>query len=202
MSNHRIKMTIEGQEFETFEDILPQSPEFKILFVGKVPAPHSVSAGHYFYKNAAFWNRLKEFGIMTVPHGQYGDDCLVEHNYGITDIIKKPRSFGNEPSDAEYKEGIARFFDLLRTNRPKVLVFIYKGALDKILHIKYGIKTYAHYGFNVELESLFNSKVFAFPMPGTPCRREDAHLHMKELSTFIDHLEADCHGVFIRRDKI
>jgi hypothetical protein len=29
VSNHRIKMNVDGEEFETFEDILPQNPEFK-----------------------------------------------------------------------------------------------------------------------------------------------------------------------------
>ncbi|MGI5853949.1 MAG: hypothetical protein ACOX8I_06475 [Bacillota bacterium] len=29
MSNHRIKMSIDGEEFETFDDTLPQNPEFK-----------------------------------------------------------------------------------------------------------------------------------------------------------------------------
>jgi hypothetical protein len=41
------------------------------------------------------------------------------------------------------------------------------------------IKTF--YGFNSELEKELNSKIFVFPMPGTPCRREQGHNAMKEL---------------------
>lgn len=182
---HRITMRLDGQEFETFEDIIPPSPGFKFLLVGKTPAPKSVQAGHYFYKNTQFWNRFRDYGLLNSPSGEPEDDYLVEQGYGITDIVKKPRTTGHEPSGEEYQKGIPHLLELIKTSKPRVLVFIYKGALDALLLLKFGIRTPSKYGFNPALDKLFGARVFAFPMPGTPCTASEAVECMTALAEYL-----------------
>ena len=122
---------------------------------------------------------------MNIKSGTFEDENLIEHNYGITDIVKKPRDFGNEPSNDEYKTGLKRIFDLIRNKKPEILVFAYKKVLDNILKIVYPMENKSKYGFNENLEKFFGTKVFVFPMPGTPCTKSEIIKHMNELKKTI-----------------
>ena len=181
-TDNSIVITIDGRQVRTLRDILPDKPGLHVLFVAKTPAPVSVKAGHYFQgtQGRMFWNRLKEYGLLR-PTTEFEDDSLLEHGYGLTDIVKVPRAYGNEPSDAEYRAGLARILDLVRLHRPKVVVFVYKRVLDQILRFGFGVGTKASYGFNPAVEGQFGTRVFAFPLPGTPCTAAQAVAAMKEL---------------------
>ncbi len=183
MSDHRIKIQVDGRVVETLEDILPSTPGLRILFVAKTPAPVSVEAGHYFQgkQGRMLWNKLSDYDILKVPYGEYEDDHLLENGYGLTDIVKVPKHFGDEPSNDEYRDGLQRILDLMRVHKPRVVVFVYKRVLDNILKLGFRHRGKSEYGFNSELGSLLGSKVFVFPMPGTPCTTEKAHEAMVEL---------------------
>jgi hypothetical protein len=175
-------ITVAGRPVRTLRDILPEKPGLRVLFVAKTPAPVSVEAGHYFQgaQGQMFWNRLKEYGILA-PTTEFEDDSLLDHRFGLTDIVKVPRAYGNEPSDAEYRSGLARILNLVRLHHPRVVVFVYKRVLDQILRFGFGIGEKARYGFNPAFESQFGTRVFAFPLPGTPCTSAQAAVAMKEL---------------------
>ena len=126
-----------------------------------------------------FWNRLRECGLL-IPTTEFEDDSLLDHGYGLTDLVKVPRGYGDEPSDAEYREGLHRILDLVRLHRPKVVVFVYKKVLDQILRFGFGISARSSYGFNPSVETQFGARVFAFPLPGTPCNTAQAIAAMKE----------------------
>jgi len=182
--NHKIKIIVDGKRIYTLEDILPPKPGLKVLFIAKTPAPCSVEKGHYFQgrQGTSFWNKLTEYGLLSVPPGKFHDDYLLQHNYGITDIVKVPRNYGDEPSYEEYREGIQRIFDLIKIHKPKVVVFVYKGVLDKILELNFNINEKSDYGFNDNLNYLFeDARVFVFPMPSTRCIREEIKRLMSEL---------------------
>lgn len=104
---HHTTIWVGDREILTLEDILPARGPMRMLIVGKTPALVSVKVGHYFQgqQGRAFWNRLREYDLVGVPPDTYEDDVLVSHGYGITDIVKIPRDYGNEPSDDEYREG-------------------------------------------------------------------------------------------------
>jgi G:T/U-mismatch repair DNA glycosylase len=182
MADNAMTITVDGRKVRTLRDILPTRPGLRVLFVAKTPAPVSVEAGHYFQglQGRMFWNRLKEYGLLQ-PTTPYEDDSLLQHQYGLTDIVKVPREYGNEPSDAEYKVGLNRILELVRIHRPKVVVFVYKRVLDQILRFGFDIRTKASYGFNPSLENRFDARVFAFPLPGTPCTAAQAASAMREL---------------------
>lgn len=180
--DNSITIIIDGQPVQTLRDILPKEPGLRVLFVAKTPAPKSVEAGHYFQgkQGRMFWNRLKEYGLF-VPTTEFEDDSLLDHGFGLTDIVKVPRAYGNEPSDTEYRAGMARILDLVHLHHPKVVVFIYKGVLDQILRFRFGIEEKASYGFNTSVEAQVGTRVFVFPMPGTPCTSDQAVQAMNEL---------------------
>lgn len=154
-----------------------------MLMIGKTPAPISVKVGHYFQgrQGLYFWGQLKKYKILNVPLGHYEDEVLLEHGFGLTDIVKVPHEFGNEPTAQEYKNGLIRIQSLIIELNPYVLMFVYKGVLDKVLALSFGKKTKSQYGFNNQLNNLFQSKVFVFPMPGTPCKKDQINNGMAEL---------------------
>jgi mismatch-specific thymine-DNA glycosylase len=186
VANFQTTITVNGEKYKTLKDILPRDDsKLKILFIGKTPALNSVEVGHYFQGNHGkfFWDTLHEYGILNFRKGLFQDENLIENRCGITDIVKVPRNYGNEPSSEEYKAGLERILRIIEKYRPKIIVFIYKKVLDNIL--KFGLKTNikTDYGFNPGLKSSFNSNVFVFPMPGTPCNKQKQVECMQLLKT-------------------
>src|ERR1700683_281837 len=185
-------VSVGEEEFLTLRDILPATPGLLALFVAKTPAPPSVEAGHYFQgrQGTSFWSSLKKYGLLR-PMTGFEDDVLLEHGFGLTDIVKKPREFDNEPSPQEYKEGLPRILELIRIHRPKVVVFVYKGVLDKIARLQFGVKPKADYGFNKNFESDFGTRVFAFPLPGVgTCTTAQKCLALQALREYLDSCRA------------
>lgn len=187
MEIYRIKIKVDNKEYYTLADILPEKGNLDILFIAKTPALVSVDAGHYFQgkQGTMFWNRLSDYNILKVTNGDFADNHLLSNNYGITDIVKVPRNYGNEPSDDEYRQGLKRILETIEKYNPKVIVFVYKAVLDKIINLNFGIKIKSNYGFNPELDKYFNSKVFVFPMPGTPCKSDEAIKEMTKLKMLL-----------------
>ncbi|MBI5170094.1 MAG: hypothetical protein HZA61_11440 [Candidatus Eisenbacteria bacterium] len=183
LRGHQCVLEQDGQRFVTLEDILPEQPGLKLLFVAKTPTSKSVEAGHYFQgrQGRMFWNKLREFDVFRATT-RFEDDSLLAHEYGITDIAKLPHEFGCEPNTREYVEGAERILGLIRVHRPKILCFVYKRVLDELLRIRFGWSQKARYGFNPDLEPMLPAKVFAFPMPGTPCVKQDADAAMQDLA--------------------
>jgi hypothetical protein len=164
---NQVIINVEGQEIVTLRDILPVKLGLRVLFVAKTPAPYSVEVGHYFQgrQGTMFWSILKRHGLLT-PTTEFEDDSLLGHGYGLTDIVKTPHAFGVEPSDQEYMDGTAKILKVIRTHCPKVVVFIYKKPLDKIIRLHFNIEEKSVYGLNHALEAHFGARVFAFPLPG------------------------------------
>jgi G:T/U-mismatch repair DNA glycosylase len=182
--SHIATVRVEGREVPTLSDILPTAGPMKMLIVAKTPAPISVEAGHYFQgrQGRMFWNRLHDYGLLTTPPGAYEDDFLLEHGYGLTDIVKAPRSYGSEPSDEEYREGLERILELVAHLQPAVVMFVYKRVLDQISRLSFSRREKSQYGFNASLDPLLGSRAFVFPMPGTHCTRAEADIAMTSLA--------------------
>lgn len=182
--DHRTTLHIDNRTVVTLADILPSEGPAKMLIIAKTPAHTSVEARHYFQgrQGRMFWNRLREYDLLTVPPATHEDDVLLAHGYALTDIVKAPRDYGNEPSDDEYRAGLDRILALISQLEPRVLMFVYKRVLDQILRLSFSRRQKSNYGFNTDLDELFGSRVFAFPMPGTPCTSAQAIIAMNELA--------------------
>lgn len=189
MNNYQITIKDEnGNEYKTLKDILPASGPIDILFIGTVPAEKSVDIGHYFQgkQGTAFWNMLRKYNILKIGQHEYCDEALEANNYGITDIIKKPRNYGNEPENKEYIEGKSRVIELIKQYSPKIIVFIYKPPFSNL--IPKNEKT--QYGFNPHCDKYFGgAKTFLFPMPGTPCTSKMQVKVMTELQETIKKIK-------------
>jgi len=203
LTNYRIIMTDSKGNFETLRDILPDdgSPmgkKLNMLIIAKRPAPESVSMGHYFQGFKAnnegkrgghgpmFWRQLRDHGILRVPEDHYDDDCLLGHGYGIMDIVKRPAVTGIEPTDTEYRMGMERITQAIKTHEPNILLFTYKPPLRQILKVVYRDQQELTYGFNHGLEKHFGAKVFLCPLPGVGgTTRQDIYMAMTNLADSI-----------------
>lgn len=181
--SHQIRLELNGQSLLTLADILPAHGPMAMLMVAKTPAPVSVEAGHYFQgqHGTMLWNKLQRTGLLKVPPGMQPDDVLLQHGYGITDLVKEPHPYRVEPSATEYQAGMERLLTTIERLAPRVLFFVYKGVLDQILKLHFNRPQKARYGFNPEFDAYFKSRVFVFPMPGTRCTKAVAEDAMNDL---------------------
>ena len=193
MPNHRIEMMDEtGRPYTTLEDVFPnQRP--RMLIVGKVPAPNSVETGHYLQgtMGQGFWSRLREYKLFEAPAGVHNDigedDFLVQNGYGITDVVKKPREFRQEPTEQEYRDGAEVLLRKIEQLKPYVVLFIFKRSFDRILQLHFQIAEHSRYGFNNEHSPLFfGSSLFVFPMSGTPATMNEITRSMNDLKSYMD----------------
>ena len=182
--NHRTKINVDGGTVTTLADIVPARGPLRVLFIGRSPSPASVEAGHYLQgrMGKGLWRRLDEAGLLCAPPGCFADDCLLENGYGMTDLCKLPRPFGEEPDRAEYEAGWERVGSLVMRLRPRILVFVFRGSIDKVLRYSFGWEHKAGYGFNDDLMRTFGRRVFAFPLPGVACTAREAQRHMVDLT--------------------
>ena len=187
--SHLTEIEVDGLAVPTLADILPDQGTLRALFVGKTPSPASVEAGHYFEgkMGKGLWKRLADADILTPPDG-YADDALLGEGFGVTDLCKVPRPFGDEPARDEYKEGWERVNAIVARLRPRILVFVYKGSLDRVLRFSYGWEHKSEYGFNDDLARTFGRRVFAFPLPGVSCTAREAQRHMTDLAHALEVL--------------
>lgn len=188
--SHATRIDVEGRAVPTLADILPKQGRLRALFVGKAPSPASVSVGHYFEGKAGreLWTRLADAGILSAPPGGHGDDALLAAGFGVTDLCKVPRPFGEEPDDDEYMAGWDRVTGIVAGLRPRILVFVHKGSLDKVLRFSFGWEHESCYGFNDDLARTFGRRVFAFPLPGASCTVRETQRHMTDLALALEVL--------------
>ena len=181
--SHLTEIEVDGLAVPTLADILPDQGTLRALFVGKTPSPASVDAGHYFEgkMGKGLWKRLADADILSAPDG-YADDALLAAGFGVTDLCKVPRPFGDEPARDEYEEGWERVNAIVARLRPRILVFVYKGSLDRVLRFSFGWEHKSEYGFNDDLARTFGRRVFAFPLPGVSCTAREAQRHMTDLA--------------------
>ena len=109
--SHLTEIEVDGQSVPTLADILPeQGGALRALFIGKTPSPASVEAGHYFEgrMGKGLWKRLDDAGILSASPDGYADDALLDDGFGVTDLCKVPRPFGDEPCATSTQAGWER----------------------------------------------------------------------------------------------
>lgn len=182
--SHLTEIVVEGQPVPTLADILPTRGTLRVLFVGKAPSPGGVASGHYFEGRTGrgLWKRLNDTGLMPLTPGEHADDHLLAAGFGVTDLSKVPRATRDELTQREYCEGWSRVGDIVATLRPRILVFVYRGSLDKVLRYSFGWDHRSVYGFNDDLMRTFGRRVFVLPMPGTACTAREIQRHMADLA--------------------
>jgi len=105
------------------------------------------------------------------------DSALASHGWACTDLVQHPHPFKTEPSSSSVAAGWKRiesdFLGQAPGLGPKVLFFVYKNVLERVVRDVIGRSDIVvRYGLNdhwpEEVKKLFGEKeCFVFPMPGT-----------------------------------
>ena len=119
------------------------------------------------------WNEETFLG-----RGPFHDEALTDHGWGCTDLTQRPRPFANNPNRKQVIAGWRRIErDILQLESgggPKLLFFVYKKVLDRVLAEVFGCgDVVTKHGMNDQLSdrvrALFGPQkphIFVFPMPG------------------------------------
>ena len=109
-------------------------PDMRVLLVGLNPSVYSADAGVGFARPGnRFWPAALASGLVTRSHDPY--DALRSHGVGMTNLVRRATARADEPSNDEYKSGIARLERLVQWLAPRAVCFLgitgYRAALDK-----------------------------------------------------------------------
>ena len=117
------------EKLRPLRDIVKKN--LKILFVGTSPGFRSSRIGHYFGgKNNMFWRLLYESGLTTERLTTEQDDKMIEYNYGLTDVVKKPTKSTSDIKYGDTLNSTNRFNKLLWDFKPKIVAFVGKKGFQ------------------------------------------------------------------------
>ncbi len=104
-------------------------PNLHTLFVGVNPGIRSAQIGHYFAGHSNyFWKLIAASGIWPTPLTTEDDDKMVVAGFGFTDTCKRPTPGVHGLTKADFVECKNRIRRLVKTHRPKTVVFVSKTA--------------------------------------------------------------------------
>ncbi len=189
--NYQTTVRLDGKFYTSLRDILPSLGELNMLIVGRTPSHGSIVKGHYFQgtRGKSFWNKLKSYGILDFPDDGYADEHLLENDYGIIHLSQVPCEYRDLDRELT-RRGYKRLMAIVRIYRPKLILFSYKNIVDGIVDALEGTKGQTKYGFNPLYDVLFGGiPIFIFPMPGTPCTKEEANECMNSLASFMQQIQ-------------
>jgi len=116
------------EKLRPLRDIIKKN--LKILFVGARPGELSSKMGHYFPGNSnVFWKLLHQSGLTNEQLSSEQDCILIEYNYGLTDMVKKPKK-GSTFSFTDTLNCTNRFSKLLSDFTPKIVAFVGKRGFQ------------------------------------------------------------------------
>ena len=109
--DHRTEIEIDGSSVTTLADIVPRA-RAAARALRRQDAVAGERRGGPLLPGAA-WARgcgsvSTTSGLLHAATGEFADDILLDNGFGMTDICKLPRPFGEEPSQAEYADGWER----------------------------------------------------------------------------------------------
>ncbi|HEV2705819.1 MAG TPA: G/U mismatch-specific DNA glycosylase [Pyrinomonadaceae bacterium] len=137
MSNQRWKPTKE-QVLSAFgkkmTDVI--APGLKILFCGINPSLYSAAVGHHFARPGnRFWPTLYAAGFTDRLFSAFEDTRLLEHGYGITNIVERATASAAELKQEEYIKGGKMLEAKVRRYAPKAVAVLgisaYREAFGK-----------------------------------------------------------------------
>jgi mismatch-specific thymine-DNA glycosylase len=117
-------------KLKTLPDYL--RPDMEVVFVGFNPGERSARLGHYYAGiGNLFWPGLCRSGLLPCDFTFEDDWRMPEFGIGLTDLAKTPsRSITDLPPD-QFRNGRAALRRKLRRVKPRVIVFIGKGAYER-----------------------------------------------------------------------
>ena len=105
------------------------APGLKVLFVGINPGLYSAATGHHFARPGnRFWPALHLAGFTPKQLHPSAQEQLLEHGYGITNLVNRGTATADELSPEEFVRGRRRLAAKIRRYRPRALAFLGVGA--------------------------------------------------------------------------
>jgi TDG/mug DNA glycosylase family protein len=100
-----------------------------VLFVGINPGLYSAATGHHFARPGnRFWPALQLAGFTPKQLHPSEQERLLEHGYGITNLVNRGTATADELAAEEFVAGRKRLAAKVRRYRPKVVAFLGVGA--------------------------------------------------------------------------
>jgi TDG/mug DNA glycosylase family protein len=105
------------------------APGLKVLFVGINPGLYSAATGHHFARPGnRFWPALHLAGFTPKQLHPSAQEQLLEHGYGITNLVNRGTATADELSPEEFVRGRRRLAAKIRRYRPRAVAFLGVGA--------------------------------------------------------------------------
>jgi double-stranded uracil-DNA glycosylase len=140
----------------TSELIIPNllSDHLKILFVGINPGLRSAAVGHHFagYSNR-FWRLLADSGLTEQRLTAAQDSCLLNYDFGITNIVARSSANAAELSRTEFEAGAEVFLALIQQHRPRIIAYLGKDSyryVGKKRNFSWGIQPSSVFTFSLD----------------------------------------------------
>lgn len=119
---------------KTVPDII--APRLKVLFCGINPGLYSAAVGHHFARPGnRFWPTLHSAGFTERLLSPFEERVLLQHGYGITNIVDRATGAADELAAEELIEGGKRLKKKILHYRPATVAFVgmtaYRTAFDR-----------------------------------------------------------------------
>jgi TDG/mug DNA glycosylase family protein len=111
-------------------------PNLKVLFIGINPGLYSAAVAHHFARPGnRFWPALHRSGFTPRLFSPFEELLLLEHGYGITNLVERGTAMASELTAAELMAGARRLARKVKRHRPKCVAFLgitsYRLALQE-----------------------------------------------------------------------
>src|SRR5690349_2881782 len=111
----------------TVRDVI--APDLRVLFCGINPGLYSAATGHHFARPGnRFWPALHLGGFSRRLLHPSQERRLLEHGYGITNLVARSTAAADELAPAELVAGRRRLAAKVRRYRPRVVAVLGVGA--------------------------------------------------------------------------
>jgi TDG/mug DNA glycosylase family protein len=112
------------------------APGLRVLFCGINPSLYSAAVGHHFARPGnRFWPALHVAGFTDRLLSPFEDALLLEHGYGITNLVARASAAAAELSEEELRAGGAALARKARRYRPACVAFLgvtaYRAAFGR-----------------------------------------------------------------------
>jgi double-stranded uracil-DNA glycosylase len=108
---------------KTVRDVI--APGLSVLFCGINPGLYSAATGHHFARPGnRFYKTLYEADLVSELLSPYRDRELLEHGFGITNLVARTTATASELSRAELVRGRALLERKIRRYHPKLLAVL------------------------------------------------------------------------------
>jgi TDG/mug DNA glycosylase family protein len=135
------------------------APGLRVLFVGINPGLYTAWSGHHFARPGnRFWPTLHLAGFSPRLLHPSQQRALLDHGYGITNLVNRATATAEEVAPAEFAAGARRLTAKVRRYRPRVVAFLGVGAYCHA----FGIKTCV---IGRQPQRLAGAQVWVLPNP-------------------------------------